>query len=429
MNKLIYTACIMCLSLVCFGQGRIGGQDTRTDLKNDVKIPEREVSPFSVSLRTGLTQFFGELNSQDMKGFGGLAVEYKATKKVALNLGYNVGKIGGEKIDFFNSYFSTSYNSLDLIAKWNLTEQFSKGKIGAFNFNIFGGLGIINFNAKAYDITTNKLVRFSNSKLSERNQIFLKWGNPNGPSGIKNTRERTIPIGAEIGYKLSEKWKMGLEYRFNFVRNDKLDATSGRSLINPEESTSYSNTPNDKFGFLAISLTYQFTRKTKDRDGDGLPDDRDRCPDIAGLYRYSGCPDTDGDGIPDNIDKCPNEAGPLKTRGCPDRDGDGVVDSKDKCPDVPGTINGCPDRDGDGVPDDKDVCPDIKGLIRFAGCPDSDGDGISDALDLCPDKPGTYANKGCPDTDGDGVNDLEDKCPTIPGDPNNFGCPVNKTVK
>ncbi len=429
MYKLYFIVCMLCLSFTAFGQGRAGGQDTTNDLKSDPVFSEREPSQFSVSLRTGLTQFFGELNSQDMKGFGGIALEYQATKKVAFNLGYNVGKVGGEKIEFFNSYFSTRYNSLDFIAKWNLTEQFTKTKNNNFNINVYGGLGIINFNAKAFDITTNKLVRFSNSDLSERNQIFLKWGNPGGPSGIQNTRERIIPVGAELSYKLSERWKMGLEYRFNFVRNDKMDATSGRRLTNPEESTSYSDTPNDKFGFLAISIGYQFTRKTRDRDGDGIANDRDRCPDTPGLVQFAGCPDSDGDGIPDSIDKCPNIAGSAKTRGCPDRDGDGVVDAMDKCPDIAGTINGCPDRDGDGVPDDRDVCPDIKGLVRFAGCPDSDGDGISDALDMCPNQPGTYANKGCPDSDGDGVNDLEDKCPTVPGSIDNFGCPVIKSVK
>ncbi|HVS96539.1 MAG TPA: DUF5723 family protein, partial [Puia sp.] len=46
-----------------------------------------------------------------------------------------------------------------------------------------------------------------------------------------------------------------------------------------------------------------------------------------------------------------------------DRDGDGVIDSKDNCPDSAGPIAliGCPDRDGDGVPDNQDKCPDVKG--------------------------------------------------------------------
>lgn len=261
MNQIFFTAYFTFLSLVALGNDRINTQYADGKLKKDPNISYGKHPLFSVSLKTGLTQFFGELNRQDMKGFGGVALAYNITNKVSLDLGYNVGKIGGEKVDFFNSYFSTTFNSLDLVAKWNLTEQFSKTKNHDFSVSIFGGLGIINFNAKAYDITTNKLVRFSNSDLSKRNQLFLKWGNPRGPNGIKNTRERIIPVGAKIGYKLSESLKLGFEYRFNFVRNDKLDATSGMRLINPEESTTYSDTPNDKFGFLAVALSYQFARK------------------------------------------------------------------------------------------------------------------------------------------------------------------------
>lgn len=46
----------------------------------------------------------------------------------------------------------------------------------------------------------------------------------------------------------------------------------------------------------------------------------------------------------------------------PDSDGDGVTDDKDRCPDTPRGApvdsNGCPlDTDGDGVPDYLDVCP------------------------------------------------------------------------
>ena len=88
-----------------------------------------------------------------------------------------------------------------------------------------------------------------------------------------------------------------------------------------------------------------------DTDGDGLPDNEDRCPKEAGDAKLGGCPDSDGDGIADVRDNCPNEAGPRGNRGCPwpDRDGDSVVDKDDKCPDTPGTVanNGCPEGPSD----------------------------------------------------------------------------------
>ena len=145
-------------------------------------------------------------------------------------------------------------------------------------------------------------------------------------------------------------------------------------------------------------------RKPVDTDGDGITDDKDKCPSEAGPAP-TGCPvkDGDGDGIPDADDKCPTV--PAKTPdGCPaDKDGDGVTDDKDKCPDVPAkTPDGCPaDRDGDGVLDADDKCPEVAGP-KPGGCPDKDGDGIIDPNDKCPDKPetknGYNDTDGCPDT-------------------------------
>ena len=113
-----------------------------------------------------------------------------------------------------------------------------------------------------------------------------------------------------------------------------------------------------------------------------------------------------------------------------DRDGDGVLDVDDKCPDVKGlaSLQGCPDRDGDGIADAEDKCPDVPGLARYQGCPipDTDKDGINDEVDKCPTVPGIARYQGCPipDTDGDGVNDEEDKCINEKGPASNFGCPV-----
>ncbi len=113
-----------------------------------------------------------------------------------------------------------------------------------------------------------------------------------------------------------------------------------------------------------------------------------------------------------------------------DRDGDGVLDIVDRCPDTPGiaSLQGCPDKDGDGIADIDDKCPDVFGIARYQGCPtpDTDGDGINDELDKCPTVAGIARYQGCPipDTDGDGVKDDEDKCINEKGPASNFGCPV-----
>jgi OOP family OmpA-OmpF porin len=164
-----------------------------------------------------------------------------------------------------------------------------------------------------------------------------------------------------------------------------------------------------------------------DRDGDGIADNYDACPDEPGESRFSGCPDTDGDGIADKDDECPEVAGVLAFRGCPDTDGDGVADKDDECPEEAGlpANNGCPvrDADQDGVPDDEDECPNEAGLATLNGCPDSDGDGIADKDDRCPDAPGARNAQGCPDSDGDGIADPDDRCPESVGPVTNNGCP------
>ncbi len=74
-----------------------------------------------------------------------------------------------------------------------------------------------------------------------------------------------------------------------------------------------------------------------DRDGDGIPDAKDLCPDDP----------EDRDGFQDG-DGCPD----------PDNDGDGIPDVADKCPNEPETMNGFQDEDG---------CPD-KGVVKITTC-------------------------------------------------------------
>ncbi len=191
-----------------------------------------------------------------------------------------------------------------------------------------------------------------------------------------------------------------------------------------------------------------------DNDGDQILDPLDKCPNEAedkDLFEdEDGCPDPDNDQdtVLDVQDKCPNTPGPVDNAGCPldDRDGDGIPDKSDTCPDKPEDFDGdrdedgCPDvdTDGDGLEDDVDKCPtepeDKDQWEDEDGCPDPDNDkdGILDATDACPNDAGPLESKGCPDRDGDKIADIEDKCPDEPGvaQPNNperHGCPILDT--
>jgi outer membrane protein OmpA-like peptidoglycan-associated protein len=131
--------------------------------------------------------------------------------------------------------------------------------------------------------------------------------------------------------------------------------------------------------------------------------------------------DRDGDGCPDNVDKCPDEP----------EDYDGVEDD-DCCPEDQ-------DTDMDGIPDSKDICvvdpEDMDNYLDDDGCPDwdNDSDGIADNKDSCPNEPedpdGWQDDDGCPDNDNDDdtIVDIDDECPNVKGVPEEKGCPKKYT--
>ncbi len=256
--------------------------------------------------------------------------------------------------------------------------------------------------------------------------------------------------GFGVSIKLSEPVHLVLQSAFNVSFNDVGDGEKGAGKYS------------DFYLQNSIGFVFNFGMKTKDADGDGVADkkdkcpntsagakvdengctldkdkdgvadDIDKCPDVSGSKELAGCPDGDGDGIADGADACPAEAGSADTKGCPDKDKDGIADKDDRCPDVAGalSLNGCPDVDGDGITDTEDLCPDLKGPAATKGCPDTDNDGINDKIDKCPTAAGPASSQGCPDTDKDGIDDGSDKCPTIAGTPTNQGCPeLKKEVK
>ena len=222
--------------------------------------------------------------------------------------------------------------------------------------------------------------------------------------------------------------------------DDKTDATAGFGAglnlwitkgFGLNAHTSFNASKSYNYWQNAIGINFRIGskgEKVMDKDGDGIVDALDKCPEVAGTAATNGCPDTDGDGIANADDACPDQAGVAAFKGCPDADADGIQDKEDECPTVAGiaALKGCPDTDGDGIADKNDGCPNQKGTAANNGCPDTDGDGLIDKNDECPSEKGSVANKGCPDRDNDGVADKNDKCPDTPGLVALQGCPEIK---
>ncbi|GAB4301428.1 MAG: hypothetical protein Kow0098_29550 [Ignavibacteriaceae bacterium] len=181
---------------------------------------------------------------------------------------------------------------------------------------------------------------------------------PRNSAGAYSNNEYTL-IG-EAGFKVpfSEVVSFNMSFGIDFTPNDNLDDL-------PNFITG--GTDDDIFfhGLAGISI---FLGGKVDKDGDGVPDDRDFCPKTPQGVTVDefGCPvDIDKDGVPDYIDVCPGTPANITvdSHGCPvDSDGDGVPDYLDICKDTPLNVKvdsrGCPiDTDNDGVPDYKDKCP------------------------------------------------------------------------
>lgn len=158
----------------------------------------------------------------------------------------------------------------------------------------------------------------------------------------------SVPLDNAVNYQPLEAIG-GL--KLYLARNSFLSLGAGRGLV-PNKGANP-----DLRAFIGIV----FEPNIGDRDGDGIKDDVDKCPDDPedkdGFEDEDGCPDPDNDkdGILDVDDLCPNEPedkdGFKDEDGCPDPDNDKdrILDKDDKCPNDPETYNGFEDEDG---------CPD-----------------------------------------------------------------------
>jgi outer membrane protein OmpA-like peptidoglycan-associated protein len=299
--------------------------------------------------------------------------------------------------------------------------------------------------------------------------------------GYRYRPDRTL-LDLNVGQELT--YRVGAGYRLHKIADLPLElgaTLNGTTpLLEPFQSVNQSplelmaggtydvNGPFQVFGGFGAGLIAGFgnpdmrlfggvrcSPRTRDSDGDGVPNSTDGCPDDAedvdGFMDTDGCPDPDNDedGVLDGADKCPKEKEDQDefedSDGCPDpdNDSDGLPDEADKCPDQAEDADGfededgCPDtdNDADGIMDPEDKCPLEAGPAQDQGCPpgDKDRDGILDETDKCPDDPedkdAFEDEDGCPDpdNDGDGVLDAADKCPTEKEDLDDWedqdGCP------
>jgi outer membrane protein OmpA-like peptidoglycan-associated protein len=210
------------------------------------------------------------------------------------------------------------------------------------------------FFALITDVTTRLKYKFNNGYIMPEDAFFAPY--IAAGFGISNLQDQEYFYDEYDGTHAIVPIAVGFDLKIN----DKTDLVT---------QATYKNSIDDTYSYLQYNIGVKFSfQRDKDKDGDGVIDRNDACPD---------------------------EAGPSTNNGCPlaDDDNDGFPNINDACPNVAGTINGCPDSDGDLVPDIYDACPNVAGKAELGGCPDSDNDGVVDSQDPCPNTYGTI--NGC----------------------------------
>jgi outer membrane protein OmpA-like peptidoglycan-associated protein len=142
--------------------------------------------------------------------------------------------------------------------------------------------------------------------------------------------------------------------------------------------------------FLAVqrNTTSDAADASGDLDGDTVPDIVDICPyepeTVNGIRDADGCPEH-----PDVLALEKDTGDNLALASSGDRDGDGLVDSADVCPNKPEDkdgiedTDGCPedDVDGDGIADGADACPlaaeTVNGVDDADGCPEAVSESVA----------------------------------------------------
>ncbi len=415
-----------------------------------------------IGVSLGLARYLGDLVPDqkpldgDLTPMGGIFLRRHLSPNLAFRAGVQAGQLSSPDLAYPNRDFSfkTNVMEMSLQAEWDIfgKRRFRQVDTVAYTLDryqqvamvnvfrhcllpyLFVGGGAISTKAKAtFNDVAAEILHLEEQVAKDRQ------------TGSQRKTNFGMLFGGGLDFDLGRNWLLGGTFGLHTSFSDYLDGVS------------FSGGPKhyDWYWFGGLQVSYRLGKK--DRDGDGILDAQDRCPDVPGSGRSRGCPDADHDGIADRDDECPHrkgiialsgcpvkdmdndsvpdvddlcpaEAGLISLRGCPDLDADGVEDRADECPKVAGLpkFHGCPDTDGDGVEDRLDSCNTIAGLAKFYGCPDTDGDGLEDRYDACPKDSGLVEfYKGCPvrDSDGDGIEDKLDPCPTIAGKLEHHGCP------
>jgi len=247
-----------------------------TQSNYDAKIFHPFSGKFALSIEGGITYSRTDFKNDGIDYLTRASLDYYFPTLSSGTIGFKVfggaGYITGDGYASAEPEISNVENFQTLIYSFGGGVTYTYAVSESFLPYIFGGISYLYFDPKDKD--GNKL-----------NPL----GNPFSPNEVMLIGE------AGLKFLLSEDLGFNLNSGINYLNADKLD---GYEL----------GTDNDIYFHALAGFSYYFGG-VKDRDGDGIRDEYDQCPDTPPRVTVDefGCPiDSDKDNVPDYADECPN---------------------------------------------------------------------------------------------------------------------------
>jgi outer membrane protein OmpA-like peptidoglycan-associated protein len=298
----------------------------KTDYYNFADTARLRERQWEVGVAFGSLLYQGDLSNDSKYGFrtvqpmGGLFARRYVLPVLALRAHFQYGRM--EETDLNNAArrerhfsFKTDISEIFLRAEWDIfgKRRFRFADTVTYNLDKYRQTAIVNvFRRRPFPylflgsgaIMTHARARFD---LPTAEGIVLEAIQQDQRDGSG----RQIRLGWQMGtgwhLDLSRHWVMSAEIGARTAFTDYFDGVS--HAANPLKP--------DWYWFGGLQLARRLG--TRDRDGDGVPDARDKCPRMPGRAITQGCPDADGDRIADREDECPHKVGVPGMAGCPFR--------------------------------------------------------------------------------------------------------------
>ncbi len=206
-----------------------------------------EYNAWAIRLAGGTGVFMGDIKQNPLLPsstpknewrFGGsLGLEYRLSPVLSLKGQALFTQLAGTKTKNGNYFDATAIESTLSLGLYPVNLfSLNNGRIAEFYF--FGGVGLVNFDAKLFDLTNDKLLASS--------------GNGNGSGLAGKTLEPLLLAGFGIDFPINTHWMISFETSNKAIGNDRMDLVVSQFKY-------------DVYNFTSLGITYRFGSKTAKR--------------------------------------------------------------------------------------------------------------------------------------------------------------------